>query len=76
MLSETQWLEDAFSLKNDPFAGDTLSETNIFAPTNRSGPNRKGESIPTIPFLGAKMLVSGRVCENFRGSILAVSPEF
>ena len=41
----------------------TLPETNSFAPENRPGPKRKRDSlsIPTIPFSGAKMLVSGRV---------------
>ena len=37
----------------------TLSETNI-APENRPKPNRKG-SYSNHPFLGAKMVVSGRV---------------
>ena len=32
-----------------------------FAPENRPKPKRKRESIPTIHFQGAKMLVSGRV---------------
>ncbi len=39
----------------------TLPETNSkFAPENRPKPNRKG-SYSNHPFLGAKMLVSGRV---------------
>ena len=39
--------------------GDTLPETNIFAPENRPGPNRK-QSYSNHPFSRA-MLVSGRV---------------